>query len=320
MTKPTFINIISMGWDASSPFAYTLQRTLKYAHFGYSKNFTLFVGKYNEKTKTFQGSRPELSEKVINNTWENWNYNKGHYMNHTEDLEPLKDFSLTHFGTLIKDTLGDAYIQFYLQLYNHVSTKGYKAVACFNERKSKSDNEYIKKYFNVKPICLCRDPVRRAISNCIKYHGKPIDNMDIYFKDYVPKIKYFKTFLPNLLIIPMEELWEDDGTTKQKLSKFLGTPVHSLWPNLYSPDIGHHLQWNLDKHYCPVPCQVIGQSSFEITPEVYNFYRKKYSYIYDTWKKHFGSLPLHWGEHIDYDKNLQIYPHYNLKKPLRDFL
>ena len=312
MTKPVFLAIFcNSKWNGSSPFVYTLQRTLKYAHFGYTKGSDPLP------------SNPYLVNKIFTNTWENWNYNESHLMNHSEDLQPLKDFPLSHLEKFLQSPQkSKSYTQFYTALYNHVSTKGYKAVADVFSTSSYDKGLYL--FFDVKPIILFRDPVRRAISQSIKFNSfnnnPPLTDIHSCFADYISHIKLIHSIFPNPLILTMEELWEDDGTTKQKLSQFLDHPVDSLWPNLYSPDIGHHLTWDLQHDYCPTPCQVIGQSYFEITQEIYNYYRNKYSYIYDNWKKHFGSLPLHWGEPIDYDKNLQVYPHYNLKKPLRDFL
>ena len=93
-------------------------------------------------------------------------------------------------------------------------------------------------------------------------------------------------------------LWEDDGTEKELLSAFLGHRIDNLWTNLYSPDTGHKLTWDLDNTYCPVPCQVIGQSCFELTESHYMELREEYKYYYDSWIQQFGSLPNNWGVSI----------------------
>lgn len=309
-TKPTFLTIYSKGWDGSSPLAYTLQRIAKYTHFGYTKNIHYLPQEPSEFVE-------EIYLKILDNTWENYDYNIGHKMNLPEDLLPLKDFSLSHFKKFVElPRTNEKYMEFHLALYHHVSSKGYKSVSNFITLKKTFEYNpqfytLLKNSFDVKPIVLFRDPVRRAISDCLRYNNKVLPNMDQFFFDYIEYFDFAKSIFPNSFLVIMEELWE--GNQKQQLSEFLNHPIDSLWPNLYSPDIGHHLQWNLDLYHCPTPCQILGQSSFIITPEYYNELRNKYSYVYDRWIERFGSLPLHWGKPIDYDKNLENYPYYNIK-------
>ncbi|MFW9829829.1 MAG: hypothetical protein ACFFEY_19835 [Candidatus Thorarchaeota archaeon] len=332
-TKPLFIPILTKGWDASSPLCYTLQRTLKYSHFGYTKGNIKYT--------------PEAPELIINNQWENYQYNHGHLLNYTDDLEPIKDFPLKHFKKYIIDyeVNDQTYLEYYLALYHHVSSKGYKAVSSLLHVKDTLQLRpglfpLLNKHFEVKPIFLARDPVRQAISRCLKiYNSISTDNLWKY-KDIIDSLNYPQhsesfdptipiwdnliydcmesydlaiELYPNMFLAVMEELWGDNGKTKQKLSEYLGTPIDELWPNLYYPDIGHHLQWDLEKYYCPTPCQPIGQSEFVITPQFYNELRNKYSYIYDKWIERFGSLPTGWGQPVDYDKNLEVYPYYSIK-------
>ena len=93
----------------------------------------------------------------------------------------------------------------------------------------------------------------------------------------------------------MEELWERDGATV--LSEYLEHPIKKsdLWKNLYAPDKGHFVKYDKD-----VPCQAYGQDLLVLTPEIYWHYREKHDYIYENWKKTYGSLPLHWGKPIEY--------------------
>ena len=92
----------------------------------------------------------------------------------------------------------------------------------------------------------------------------------------------------------MEELWEDDGTAKKVLSQFLDHPIDNLWKNLYSPDKGHFVEFDRD-----VPCQAYGQN-MELTKETYIKLKEQYQKIYDDWKDYYGSLPMNWGEPLDY--------------------
>jgi hypothetical protein len=322
MTKPTFLSIISRGWDGSSPFAYTLQRIANYAHFGYTKNHHTLLNEIEVLLNGIDSSPtikpPVMVPRILNNTWENYEYNHGHKMNLTSDLEPLKDFPLHHFEKSISlPHTSLKYTNYHLALYHHVSSKGYKAVADFlTPNNNDITFKLLKQHFNLLGILLLRDPVRRAIGNCLYKFNKLVPNMDPFFSDYVRDLDITYKCIPNTLTIIMEELWEDNGKSLLKLSQFLNHPIPELWPNLYSPDIGHHLTWDLDNVYCPVPCQPVNQSSFIITPEYYNELRNKYSYIYDNWIERFGSLPLNWGKPIDYDKNLQTYPHYKNQRPL----
>lgn len=306
--KPIFLSITSAGWDGSSPFGYTLQRIAKYSHFGYAK-------------RSLSITDPEIYTRIFNNTWENYSYNRGHKMNHKEDLEPLKDFPLRHLEDLLKCNTDEQYVEYCLALYHHVKSKGYKAVSdfCFFQRIKLSNSTsnlhtLLNKSFEVKSIILFRDPVRSAISRCMGIHKTIRLNLDEFFFDYITSLDRLSQYFTNTIPVIMEELWEGNG--KESLSSFLDHPIDELWPNLYSPDIGHYLEWDLDNEYCPTPCQPPGQSRFIVTPRYYNELRSKYSFVYDNWIKRFGSLPLHWGEPLDYDKNLEVYPHYSYKKPL----
>lgn len=308
-TKPKFLAIVSMGWDGSSPFVYTLQRLSKYAHFGYTKEpyYLKLIGNNIKNYSEIYSLHSYMVEKVSAGTWENLNYNYGHQLNYSVDLEPLKDFSIQHLKQLI--TLPytyDKFVQFYVSLHDHVKQKGYKAVASMTI--SQVDLDFYTKLqniFDVKCIILARDPIRQTISTNLALFPKKKINPIIKYPVWFDQVK---SVFPNAHIVVMEELWEGNG--KEALSEFLEHPIDELWPNLYAPDIGHHLKWDLDIHYCPTPCQPPNQSNFIITPEYYNALRDKYSSVYDNWIKRLGYLPLHWGEPIDYDKNLEIYPYY----------
>ena len=97
----------------------------------------------------------------------------------------------------------------------------------------------------------------------------------------------------------MEELWEGTGKELKRLSTFLDYPITELWTNLYAPDIGHHLRYDIR-----VPCQHHGQADAELTPQMYKQYLKDFSPIYNRYRKRFGILPRYWGRPINYDNNL----------------
>ena len=301
--KPKFLMVSKYGWAATSPLIYTLQRKSKYAHFGYTKGL-----RYFNKSLTYKDSftTPELSIRVLNNTWENWNSHKqgAHNMNTTEDLEPLRDFPLSHFRTLISGrTKIHKYITFYTALHEHVVKKGYKSVGsgwCYRLTPFiRKFYKELQKEFEIKHIKIVRDPVRRAFG---QFLGKCPEINDFpehfYIPSYIDKIKEDNEVWgeENNHIVIMEELWEGDGTAKRELSEFLDHPVTDLWKNLYAPDRGHLVRYDKD-----IPCQAYGQDRFEMTTELYYKAKEKLQFVYDEWEDYYGSLPLYWGVPLDYE-------------------
>lgn len=315
MTKPTLLLFFGYGWAASSPFAYTLQRLTKYCHLGWVKNFNYLKDILDHKTL----SNNLLFDKIRNNEvtldqWYDHATNKAHKLNCPTDLKPLEGFDLDEY--IFNPVSIDRYIKYYKTLWNFVEPYGYKAVAdftCFNPENpfrgnnknclTKSVVDQLSEHFNLKSICIVRDPVRRALS----HYGRNLKLNPQHQPSFLDYIHYFdlqKRLISDSHMVVMEELWEGSKREKQRLSKFLGTPVDDLWPNLYSPDIGHHLTWDLDNTYCPTPCQIDGQSDLIITSDLYYTSKEQCQYIYDKWVKRFGILPRSWGRHIDYTKNL----------------
>ncbi len=310
MSKPKILLFYGWGWAATSPLIYTLQRNLKYAHFGYTKSFKYIPNKAD-------GNTPMIYEKHSQGIWENYDsYKPGtHRMNLRVDLEPLDDFSINHFTKLMtgEETVSK-YVDFYHALHDHVLTKGYKSVGDVGQIKPMITSvesvcleytETLKSEFDVKVLCIARDPVRRAFSNYTYNLQKKYDKwlpgssylpLQLKFHDYVREFNHIRKFFKDVYCVVMEELWEGDGVTG--LSKFLEHPIRKsdLWKNLYAPDIGHHVEYDKD-----VPCQAFGQNLKELIPETYWHLRKKYDYIYQSWKQEFGSLPLYWGEPIEYN-------------------
>ena len=300
--KPKMLMIGGWGWSATSPLIYTLQRKERYAHFGYSKTFRYLGTSNNKHLKVYK--------QICNGTWENFETGKSgtHHMNLTVDLEPLRDFSLDHLHKLMSgDPTVAKYMEFYHALHDHVITKGYKSIGdgCMGNRKNLTPelaieySEALKSEFDVKVLLIARDPVRRAFSHylymlyAVKRRGKPIAPRQIKFFNYTDDLHTIRKYYDNVYVTVMEELWEGDGA--RELSQFLDHPITNLWKNLYAPDVGHLLVHDDD-----VPCQSHGQDLLELTPQIYDHYRKKYNYIYESWKREFGSLPLYWGKPIEY--------------------
>ena len=335
--KPKLLLFCGWGWAASSPLIYTLQRNLKYAHFGYTKTFKyLHSPKWKNNELSYKHSSynnaHRILEKHSQGIWENYKSDLPgtHMLNLRVDLEPLDDFPLDHLTQLVTGNPSiSKYMDFFHALHDHVITKGYKSVGDAymgrtvrqqdyrtEDQKNKIEStkqytETLKSEFDVKVLCITRDPVRRAFSNYICRLQKIQDASiyrneggyqkeelpaELYIYDYVYEINSIrKLFKDNFHCIVMEELWEGDGATV--LSEFLEHPIKKsdLWKNLYAPDKGHLIKFDKD-----VPCQAVGQDLLELTPEMYWYYRKKYNFVYEKWKSTFGSLPLYWGEPIEY--------------------
>ena len=290
--KPKILLFGGWGWSATSPLIYTLQRNAKYAHFGYSKTFR-YLGVTNNKHR-------KIYKQICDGTWENFQKGKPgtHPMNLTVDLEPLRDFSLDHLHKLMSgDPTVAKYMEFYHALHDHVITQGYKSVGdgCMGRSYDKEYSKTVRSEFDVKVLFIARDPVRRAFSHYL-YNiqtGKTDLPRQLKFPDYIKELKEIRKTYDSVYVTVMEELWERDGATG--LGEFLEHPITNLWKNLYAPDVGHLLEHDDD-----VPCQGFGQQIAELTPQIYDHYRKKYDYIYQSWKREFGSLPLHWGKPIEY--------------------
>ena len=338
--KPKILLIGGFGWCATSPLVYTLQRNAKYAHFGYTKQFRYLGAERNPSYRGDPNLSPmfkKIYDKVRNGTWENYQrYKPGtHHMNLAIDQEPLYDFPISHFDKLMSGERTERkQLDFFHALHDHVVGKGYKSVGDTRlgykglRKDLREFNKLFMSEFDVKFLYITRDPVRRAYSNYLfrlekMKKGEPDGLLtinispdarndgeipdifqtcfpgpiEINFIDYMKKIKRTKQVFgeDNVYVTVMEELWEDDGTAKKELSNFLDHPIDNLWKNLYSPDIGHHLEFDKD-----VPCQALGQHLMELKPDTYYSLKNQCQYIYDDWKDYYGSLPLYWGEPLDY--------------------
>ena len=298
--KPKMLLVGGFSWSATSPLVYTLQRNAKYAHFGYTKQF-----KYLGPEGRPESSRniSNIYEHVRNGTWENYKSDEPgtHRMNLTVDLEPLSDFPISHFTKLMEGTppCTSKYMDFYHALHDHVISKGYESVGdCYMGYKILNDNlkdfyDTLKSEFDIKVLLIARDPIRRAFSEYL--YSKLKTPRPFFVKNYMKEIDKIESIFDDVHVTIMEELWEGDDTSKKELSEFLDHPVTDLWKNLYSPDKGHLVEYDED-----VPCQAFGQELEELTTDKYNTYKEQYTYPYDTWRERYGSLPMQWGEPLEY--------------------
>ena len=274
--KPTLLLSFGIAYAATSPLAYTLQRYARYCHAGYTKElkFLQLLANPTSKDNALKHRLSSYREKILTNTWENFESDSGHKMNLTQDLSPLKDFPLTYFDRLSRPPyILKNYIKYYTALWDHVKPLGYDAVADFSKIhhfELDTLTPYINKlhqYFNLKGIIIVRDPVRTAFSQhlCHAARSHPSD-INTYTKDvdYIPFFDRIKKVIPDSHMIVMEELWEGDDTEHTILENWLGCSIPILWDNCYAPDKGHLLQYNPN-----TPCQYFGQTDAELTPELY---------------------------------------------------
>ena len=295
--KPKMLLIGGFAWSATSPLVYTLQRNAKYAHFGYTKQFKyLITGSRVASSRNIN----DIYERVCNGTWENYKSDEPgtHRMNLTVDLEPLRDFPVTHFTRLMTgDRTVSKYIDFNHELHDHVISKGYKSVGdCYIGYKAHREDlrefyNTLQSEFDVKVLLIARDPVRRSFSEYL--YRKLKTPRPFFGMNYVKEIDHIRSIFDDVHVTIMEELWEGDA--KKELSEFLDHSITDLWKNLYSPDKGHLVEHDKD-----VPCQAFGQDLEELTTDKYNAFKEKNQWIYDLWIDRYGSLPMQWGQPLDY--------------------
>lgn len=279
---------IGVQFAATSPLAYTLQYSNKYCHSGLVKenkylfSCDLFQSTY-EITRTTERTRELITD-----------FHKDLHIIDDRYHVPMEDI-WTPPNTV------DKYIKFYECLWDRIK-QDYKSVADYSNQNNILSDIFLDtvvpkllETFDIKVGLIVRDPIRRSWSNCSrKYRNKrehfsQYDLSTRYIKLYDKFSKYFPTH-----IIVMEELWEGDGTEKEKLSKFIDYPLGDLYRNLYAPDRGHLQE----------PDEILrdqySSRKEELTPEIYAYARKKWAYVYDEWEERFGRLPLYWGEPLTY--------------------
>jgi hypothetical protein len=283
---------VGVQYAATSPLAYTLQYSNAYCHGGtvkenkYLFSCDLLQSKYDH-TRTVDHVR-----KLID------------YGHNIKDLHIVDNrYSLPIDNIWNSLNTVDKYINYYKSLWELIKND-YKSVADYSNLNQKLSDVFLDsvapkllEVFDIKVGIIVRDPIRRSWSqsntlwenNNERIEFLPYDLSTKYIKLYNKFLKYFPTH-----IIVMEELWEGDGTEKEKLSEFIDYPLGNLYRNLYAPDRGHLQERDeilIDQY----------SSCFEeLTPEIYAYARKKWAYVYDEWRERFGRLPLYWGEPLTY--------------------
>lgn len=298
------------GWCATSPLAYTFQRS-KYVSSGYFKEgpFLWCLDKFHrtigpekyEKRQSKWKYRSEMREKLKRLTELKRHEIYIGYRNHKytpEDYVPNLD------KIWVKPYTFDQYIEHLYATLDVVKDNGYKGVADFGNAKRWLSEEFweenankLKEHFDVKVGIIVRDPIRRAWSGNYTRHSGDINK--IFHKDdsgfdYLPAFERYNNHFDTILLV-MEELWEGDGSEKKRLESFIDYKLGDLHRNMYAPDRGHLID--------EIDPNLIDQSEKlpELTSELYMEMREGlYAPVYEEWKNRFGKLPLYWGEPLEY--------------------
>ena len=105
MNKPKLLLFCGWQWAATSPLIYTLQRNVKYAHFGYTKNFHYLEPEWEDNKLIFKknNAHGKIYEKVSQGIWKNYkSYTpRTHRLNLSVDLHHnIKVLNCFYFSLL----------------------------------------------------------------------------------------------------------------------------------------------------------------------------------------------------------------------------
>ena len=282
---------IPMWWTAgfqfaaTSPLAYTLQYTNNYCYGGHVKENKYLLGCDPMQSEDQKYNSKSCLDRLINNS-----INGLHLVDTRYPPIDIKKIWTPPNNV-------EKYIKYYQCLWDLIKND-YKAVADFSNPNQRLTTAFLDVFapkllevFDIKVGIIVRDPVRRCWSDIGQRNINRFTSDDIsmkYFEVYDKLSKYFPTHF-----IVMEELWEGDGSEKNKLSSFIDYPLRDLYRNVFAPDRGHLQEFDEElKDQCNQPK--------ELTLDDYIICRQKFARIYDEWHERFGRLPLYWGKPLIY--------------------
>jgi len=329
--KRTFILFLGVGWCGTTSVYYTLQKNLQYVHGGFRKEHHHLKLYYDH-----------ISNPLAKKFYTEINYNlfvmisqkllSGHY-----DEDPvLSKFSESQlFSFLGVNTSLENYLNYYLTLDKYCEDK-YLAVGDFSNTNSDLEqkemeeiNCLLRDYFDVKVLCIFRDPIRRlwskkcafSLSNTnsmfvhdIKKCGKQVIPPSFTFKpivdvvrnvpcfDYTEKVSiaYDVFGKENVCYLIMEDFFKEQSNNSEvnKLEKFLNIqiPLDKIHPCCFVPDLGIN-----SPRISNLPDQWSSDHE-KLPPEIYQELRNREDYVryYSKFENFHGSLPADWGHPIDY--------------------
>ena len=295
-TKKKFILFFGVGWCGTTSLYYTLQ---DYMHGGWVKENRVLARIFLELNK----SRREGSYQLLMNGLE------------YKGKDPVKlQFTEQEINSIFSPGVSlSRYVAHYKKLAEYCGDR-YMAVGDFSNTNYDLTvdmlhqiNEELKKYFDVMPIIILRDPIRRIWSEtCAFTNNKFFKKKNGYncVKDtvqstlclqYTDKIKQlYKVFgEKNVCYLIMEDFFKDQKNNFEvsKLEKFLNININKVYPCVFVPDKGINPPKldGLKDQWC---------SDHEVlTPEFYNMlrFRKDYEKEYNSFKELHGCLPADWG-------------------------
>jgi len=227
------------------------------------------------------------------------------------------------------------YLNYYLSLDKYCEDR-YSAVGDFsnnnwelNKNKMREINCLLKDYFDIKVICIFRDPIRRlwsqkcsfSLSNTNSIFVKKSKNRDgkvirpsltsepvVNVVRNVPALNYAEKVSiaydvfgkENVCYLIMEDFFknQDNNSEVIKLEKFLNIEISpdKIYPCNYVTDLGINPPrlGNLEDQW--------NSDHEKLSPEIYQKLRNRKDYIqcYSDFENFHGSLPADWGYPIDY--------------------
>lgn len=327
--KKKFILFLGVSWSGTTSLYYTLQENLQYMHGGFKKE-----GQYLNR---YYNLDPPAKDYHIENTYEIFlEISKQLLSGHFDEDFVLSKYSESQlFSFFGPNPRLEKYLNYYLSLAKYCEDK-YSAVGDFSNSNWGLDkiqmseiNHLLKDYFDIKVICIFRDPIRRLWSQKCSYSvsntnsifvnksknrdgkiirpgltNKPVVDVvkNLPCLDYTEKVSiaYDVFGKENVCYLIMEDFFKKQNNNPEviKLEKFLNVEIPSdkIYPCNYVPDLGINPPkvGNLEDQW--------NSDHEKLPPEFYQELRNRKDYIqcYSYFKNFHGSLPADWGHPIDY--------------------
>ena len=295
--KPILHINAGVGWSATKPLCYTLERE-KYAHKGSATEYNMLYYIYAKKYQ------PKKAED---------------YWNNNHSLRTHKDF--------IKE---DTTLDYYIEYMKSKLIDGYRGVSDFSNSNLSLPKHFLQeiapileKHFDVTVTTIWRNPVRRSYSQISNWYrhltdqdnappqwkinddneanrwqkikkdypdslsfwrNKLLERNHVFLPSYVKIYKNWKSAFSKVNFTIMEEVWKDPN----KLSKFLDHPIPTMHVNVYYPERGTKRpeieglfdQWGSDLQ--------------DLSNEDLKYGREKLNWIYQEFEEEFGYIPHGW--------------------------
>tara|TARA_B100000427_G_scaffold41051_1_gene29746 strand:+ start:726 stop:1637 length:912 start_codon:yes stop_codon:yes gene_type:complete len=298
--KPILHINAGVGWSATKPLCYTLERE-GYTHRGSATEYNMLYYMYERK---YVSKHAEYFWKT----------------NHSQRND--KDF--------IKE---DTTIEYYIDYMKSQVKDGYRGVADFSNSNGSIPSYFLKEiapilqdHFDITVTTIWRHPVRRSYSQVSNWYRELTENDKApeqwklrdeskvslwkqikkeypdsisYWKhqlvekpwhlipSYVKIYKNYKSAFPKVLPLIMEEVWKDPS----ELSKFIEHSIPTMHDNVYYPErgtnrpeiIGLSDQYNSDMQ--------------DLSEDDLKYGRRKLDWLYEEFKTQFGYIPPSWQEY-----------------------